>query len=432
MEPILEGDLPLGGLARTHQPPTLALRILFLATLLIPATFAQEANRLNVAAFGPVGLGGDDTEVFQTALNWTAALGQTLEIPASSSAYNIGPLYFPSNTSLFLDAGVVVQARPGFSANQKLLNIVNVSNVHLQGNGAVFRMRKAEYTSGEYRHCLNIEGASDVSITSISCNDSGGDGLYIGAGLKGYSARIQITDAKFDNNRRQGMSITSGIDVTIRRCNFTSTSGTAPADGIDLEPNEPDNFLQNISIQDSVTGGNAGNGVGIDIRNLNSSSAPVAIVIERHTSYGNQKSGYYAINQNAGYDGVTGSILICDSRSSFDSLYGAVANFYNASGPTLTFQNLTVENPNQAHATDDNTAVAVIRGGGGQGAIGNVSFVNTSITDISGSLDRYFIFVDYSNIGLSKIQFIDPGVLFGAPSGGGLLMNHPVTTVDVR
>ena len=411
---------------------SLALRIVFLVVLLIPISLAQNANRMTIDAFGPVGLGNDDTAVFQTALNWSAALGQTLEVPASSSPYSVGPLYFPSNTSLVLDAGVIVQARPGFSADQKLLNIVNVSNIDVQGNGAVFRMQKAEYTSGEYRHCLDIEGASDVSISSISCNDSGGDGLYIGAGLNGYSARIQITDAKFDNNRRQGMSITSGIDVSIRRCSFTGTSGTAPADGIDIEPNEPGSFLQNISIQDSVTSGNAGNGVGIDVTNLNSSSASVAIVIDRHTSYGNQKSGYYAINQNAGYNGVTGTILIRDSRSSFDSLYGAVANFYNASGPTLIFQSLTVENPNQAHATDDNTAVAVIRGGGGQGEIGNVSFVNTSITDITGSLDRYFTFVDYSNVGLSNVEFIDPGVLFGAPSSGGLLMDRPVMTVSVR
>ena len=406
-------------------------RILFLAVLLIPLLPAQEANRLNVTAFGAVGLGGDDTAVFQTALNWTAGLRQTLEIPASRSPYNVGPLYFPNHTNVVLDAGVVVQARSGFSANQRLLNIVNVSNVHIQGNGAVFRMQKVEYTSGEYRHCLDIEGASDVSISSISCNDSGGDGIYIGPGSKGYSARIQITDAKFDNNRRQGMSITSGIDVSIRRCSFTGTSGTAPADGIDIEPNEPGNFLQNILIEDSVTSGNAGNGVAIDISHLNSSSAAVAIVIERNLSYGNQKNGYYAVNGNNGYDGVAGSIIVCNSRSSFDSLYGAVANFYNASGPTLTFQNLTVENPNQAHATDDNTAVAVIRGGGGKGVIGNVSFVNTSITDVSGSLDRYFTFVDYSNIGVSKVQFVDPGVLFGAPSSGGLLMNHSVTTVDV-
>src|SRR6185437_10542285 len=161
--------------------------ILFLAALLMPMSLAQDANRLNLTAFGPAGLGGDDTEVFQTALNWSATLGQTLEIPASSAPYNIGPLYFPSNTTLVLAAGVVVQARRGFSANQRLLNIVNVKNVHVQGNGAVFRMRKAEYTSGEYRHCLNIEGASDVSVSSISCNDSGGDGVYIGAGSKGYS-----------------------------------------------------------------------------------------------------------------------------------------------------------------------------------------------------------------------------------------------------
>src|SRR5690348_9923565 len=123
MEPFLEGGLSFGGLACIHRPPALPLRIVFVAALLMPMSLAQVANRLNITAFGSVGFGGDDTEVFQTALNWSAALGQTLEIPASPTPYNIGPLYFPSNTTLVLDAGVVVQARPGFSVNQKLLNI---------------------------------------------------------------------------------------------------------------------------------------------------------------------------------------------------------------------------------------------------------------------------------------------------------------------
>ena len=357
-------------------------------------------------------------------------MDRRLKYPLRLCPINVGPIQFPNNASLVLGPGTVIQARSGFSIYEKLLNIVNVSNVQIRGNGAIFRIIKRNIESGEY-HCLDIEGASDVSVAGISCLDSGGDGLYIGPGSRGYSTHIQVTDSTFDNNRRQGMSIVSGIGVIIQRCSFTGTRGTAPADGIDIEPNGPDNFLQDILIQDSVTTGNAGNGVAIDVRNLNSSSPAVSVVIERHTSSKNQLSGYYASNENAGYNGGTGKIVITESVSLFDSLYGAVANFYNAAGPALIFQNLNVQNPNQARATDDNAAVAVKRGGGGQGLIGNVSFINTSITDISGSLDQYFTFVDYSSIGMSKVEFVNPGILFGAGGIGGLLMGQQTMTVNL-
>jgi hypothetical protein len=292
-------------------------------------------------------------------------------------------------------------------------------------------MRKSEYESGEYRHCLDIEGASDVSVSGISCNDSGGDGVYIGPGAKGYSSNIAITDSTFDNNRRQGLSLISGIGVNVQRCNFTGTTGTAPSDGIDIEPNAPNNVLQNISIQDSTTTGNAGNGFAIDVKNLNSSSAVVSVDVERHSSGKNHLNGYFATNDNSGYNGATGSILVNNSVSSFESLYGAVASFYNASGPTLSFQNLNVQEPNQARGTYNNSAVAVKRGGGGQGLIGNVSFVNTSITDVTGTLDTYFEVVDYSNIGITKVQFVNPGTLSGARLGLGLLAGKLVASVNL-
>lgn len=411
----------------------LKLSPLLLTIVLIRSAFGQtvESGAVNINTFGPVGLGGDDTAIFQTAINNTAELGQALEIPASSAPYNVGPLRLPTNSKLILDAGVVVLARSGFSTEQKLLNIVNVSSVRIQGSGAVFRMRKSEYDSGEYRHCLDIEGASDVSVSGISCNDSGGDGVYIGPGAKGYSSNIEIIDSTFDNNRRQGLSLISGIGVNIQRCNFTGTTGTAPSDGIDIEPNAPNNVLQNISIQDSTTTGNAGNGLAIDVKNLNSSSAVVTIDVERHTSGKNHLNGYFATNDNSGYNGATGSILVNNSLSSFESLYGAVASFYNASGPALSFQNLRVQEPNQARATYDNSAVAVKRGGGGQGLIGNVSFVNTSITDVTGTLDTYFEVVDYSDVGITKVQFVNPGTLSGARLGLGVLAGKLAANVNL-
>lgn len=390
-----------------------------------------QMDAIDLSTVGLAGTGGDDTDVIQHAINLSSAMGKPLQIPASAVAYNIGPLTIPSNTTIAFDAGVVMQARSGLGSTQKLINIVGVSNVQIKGSQTVFQMRKSEYQSGEYRHCLHIEGSSAISVSSISCNSSGGDGVYIGAGSSGYSSDISIADSSFTDNRRQGMSIISGVNITITRCSFNATQGTAPAAGIDIEPNSPNDRLQNILIQDSTTSGNAGNGVAIDTRNLNASSSPVSIQIQRHSSSKNRGSGYYMTNENSGSNGATGSITISNSSSSFDSQYGAVASFYNASGPALVFQNLNVAEPNQSKTTYDNSAVAVKRGGGGQGLLGNVYFFNTSISSTTGTLDTYFSFWDYSYIGFTKVQMLNPVSLVGAKRQTGILQGRSVLSVNI-
>ena len=100
----------------------------------------------------------------------------------------------------------------------------------------MFHMLKAQYTSGEWRHCLDIENASNVTISGISCNDSGGDGAYVRA-----STNVTIEDSIFNNNRRQGSSITGQVNhIYYLRDHFTNTNGTAPQSGIDIEPNAPE------------------------------------------------------------------------------------------------------------------------------------------------------------------------------------------------
>jgi parallel beta-helix repeat protein len=169
-------------------------------------------NSVSLLHFGSAGFGGDDTNVLQTALNYTAANGQTLEIPAGS--YNINPLSFPNNANVFVDAGVTMTANPGYGANTTMLNISS-SNVKITGAGAavsVFHMRKSEYTSGEQRHCMYIVNASNVTVSGISCNDSGGDGLYLAG-----STNVTVEDCIFNNNRRQGSSITGGVNHVFYR-----------------------------------------------------------------------------------------------------------------------------------------------------------------------------------------------------------------------
>jgi hypothetical protein len=318
------------------------------------STAILNAPSVSLLSFGSAGYGGDDTNVIQNALNTTTSNGQVLRIPAGN--YNISPISFPNNSQLALDAGVTITANSGYGPNDKMLNIKS-QNVTIAGTAAasvIFQMRKAEYVvehpidNSEYRHCLDIEGASNVNISGISCNQSGGDGLYIGAAnTQGApSQNITISDCVFDQNFRQGFSLISGQHIFIYRSYFTNTSGTLPEAGIDVEPNNPANSAADVHIEDSFTTGNAGPGLKLAFWQMTRASQNVGITVLRHYSGSNQQSGYDA-NDNDVSTNVQGQVLIQDSFSENDGDYGALGHWYQANGPTLVFQNLSITNPHQ-------------------------------------------------------------------------------------
>ena len=369
--------------------------------------------------FGNAGFGGDDTNVFQTALNFTAGNGQTLEIPAGN--YNINPISFPSDASVFVDAGVTVTAKSGYSGGETMLNI-HSTNVTITGAGAsvsVFHMRKAEYTSGESRHCLVIQGASNVTVSGISCNDSGGDGLYVRA-----STNVTVQDSIFNNNRRQGSSITGQVNhIHYYRDHFTNTNGTAPQAGIDIEPNDVGDFVLDVKIQDCYTDGNWGDGIMVSTWKLNATSKPVDVTVLRNHATGNGRFGYSG--QNNDPSNAPGTILIQDSFSDQSGSYGAAGYFYEANGAALIFQNLTVTNPHMKGPTvyGDYAAVGAARGGGYTVPQGNVHFLNINIKITNGKSDRYFNFEDGSGKAATNVEFV-PGTLSGATNVPPLGLNQ--------
>ena len=382
---------------------------------------ASSAPTLSLLTFGNAGFGGDDTSVFQNALNNTAANGQVLRIPAGS--YNISPISFPSNSQVVLDAGVTVTANPGFGPLDTMLKITS-QNVSIQGAGAssvIFQMRKSEYAAehssdhSEWRHCLDIEGASNVTISGISCNQSGGDGVYVADGAKGPSQNVTITNSVFDQNFRQGFSLISGVHIFVTNCYFTNTSGTAPEAGVDIEPNAANNSVADVHITGSFTTGNAGAGLLISLQQLNGSSPNVDITVSNHHSASNQLSGYELMNNDVSPN-VQGSVLIQNSFSTNDGSYGAFGYFFDADGPAVVFQNLNITNPHQNGPDPtygDSAAVGCLRGGGGRYPIGNIQFQGVSIAVNNGKVNRYFNFQDYSNIGVQKMVF-SPASLSGA------------------
>ncbi len=388
-------------------------------------------NGISLLTFGNAGFGGDDTSVFQTALNSTAGNGQVLEVPAGN--YNISPINLPANANLKLDSGVTVSANSGFGSSDRMLN-VNANNVTITGagNGAsVFQMPKARAASqgdgSQYRHCLGIQNASNVTVTGISCNQSGGDGIYINA-----ATNVTVSNCIFDGNFRDGGSVIGQLNhVNLNNNVFSNTQGSAPQAGVDVEPNVPGDFLTDVNFTDNTMLNNAGDGLAISLWTLTSSSQAVSLTVTRNHSDHNGRYGYFANNNDP--SNAPGAITLNDCTTDQSGSDGANARFYAANGASLTFNNLTVTNPHRNGpdpSYGDSVAVAIIRGGGASVPEGNVHYRNVNVTVTNGNVDYYFDFHDGANIGVSNVTFT-PGTLSGASQAppNGLLSGQTANSV---
>jgi hypothetical protein len=140
------------------------------------------------------------------------------------------------------------------------------------------------YPPGEYRHGVFINGATNVVIAGLQSSNNAGDGFYIGGNPGEPSQNIVLSGCLASNNRRQGLSIVSARNVYVVNCQFQYTQGTAPEFGIDLEPDYPNQFLDQIRILQPFTLANLGGGIAIYLENLNANSYPIDIEILNHLS----------------------------------------------------------------------------------------------------------------------------------------------------
>jgi hypothetical protein len=219
-----------------------------------------------------------DTLAFQQALGEG---DRTVKVPAGD--YLISKLEIPSNTVLMLEPGVTLRDSGELSAIESLIDIRS-ENVRIIGQGARVIADRSDYTTGEFRHGVLIFGARNIDIAGLESSSHGGDGFYIGGPAATPSTDISITGCSADNNRRQGMSIVSGVKVFVADCELTNTRGTAPEAGIDLEPNSPLDSLQDIVIVRPQTNSNAGGGIIVFLPAFGPGGRAATITIVDHMS----------------------------------------------------------------------------------------------------------------------------------------------------
>jgi hypothetical protein len=261
----------------------------------------------------------DSTAALQAAIDSGAKKVVVEKMP---SPWIVDALRLASDQELFFEAGAEVLAKQGafHGSADSLFSAAGKKNIKLIGPGATVRMRRADYDSPDYkhaewRHVLNFHGCTGITIEGLTLAESGGDGIYLGAGPGGAPCKdVVIRDVICDRNYRQGISVISAENLLVERCLLKGTAGTPPAAGIDFEPNAANERLVNCVMRDCTIENNQGYALHIYAPNLDSTSQPLSIRIENCVTRGTNARSASIVVSSGPKGPVTGLIELINCR----------------------------------------------------------------------------------------------------------------------
>lgn len=264
---------------------------------------------INVVNYGAIGNGKtNDTYAIQKAIDDIHHKGGGI-ILIPNGIYLINAtqsLNLLSNIELKMMPHAILQAIPNRSPSYAVINLDNVQHVMISGGIIKGERFKHKGTSGEWGMGIRVNGVKNVIIKNTFIEDCWGDGIYLGANGTLCDQNVKLLNVLALNNRRNGISLISGNNVLMEDCSILNSGGTAPGDGIDIEPNYPYNKLENIRLYHIKTFSNAGNGIEISLGMMNFSHHTVGIKVIGHIDKGS-KHGFSVTNTD-----VSGSIVVTD------------------------------------------------------------------------------------------------------------------------
>jgi hypothetical protein len=197
---------------------------------------------------------------------------------------NENGLSIPSGSKIVFSNGSILKLKPNKKGNYKILEMRDVSNVFL--NNPVIEGDRYNHlgTDGEWGMGIAIYSSKNIVINHPNIQFCWGDGIYIGKGNGLIPPENIIVDGGITNrNRRNNITITSGIGITIKNHTASQADGTKPMAGLDIEPNSPEHIVDNIRILNLTTKNNAGKGIQIGLGRLMKNGFKMTnICIENH------------------------------------------------------------------------------------------------------------------------------------------------------
>lgn len=282
----------------------------------------------------------DSTTAIQNAINTAnAAGGGTIYYPRGTYLAN-GLTTYTSVAHVGGGWGSVIKQTPGAADNTYLFSVnpgsggtsnpsqnatgITFANLQLLGNSTTD-------TFTEFVHLINLNAASDVTITGCLLKAWRGDAIYLGSGNSGglerHNERIRITGNTFDGvnkNNRNAISVIDGTAIQITGNTFQNCTTSGEPGAIDLEPNGAVAYTR---IRSVVIAGNTfravGGNVGVVAAQVSTAQASlttpfqnIAVIGNTFESCTNQQVFYFSQTQTAAAGTLTSNILIANNTCS--------------------------------------------------------------------------------------------------------------------
>jgi hypothetical protein len=216
---------------------------------------------INVKDKGAKGDGKtDDTASIQAAIDAVAGSGGTVLVP--DGVYMVNAVAKPrlslrDDVTLKLAGGATLKAIPNDEKKYAVLMIAGVNNVTVIGGTIEGERYAHKAKKGEWGMGIDIRGGSKhVVIAGVTAKDMWGDGFYIGD-----ASNVMFCGVTADRNRRQGLSVIEVDGLVVLNSVFQNTGGTRPGAGIDFEPDDNDEAIAGVRIENSKFISNAGPGI---------------------------------------------------------------------------------------------------------------------------------------------------------------------------
>jgi len=237
---------------------------LLLAVLLLAQPYSLFTQpTYDVRNYGALGDGAtDDTRAVQAAINAAhAANGGTVYFPSSSGCYIVTGLTFYSNLNYTGESQDVciksASSRAPLVRTPATSAFSNASISYLTLNG-----NASSFTGHD---CLDLRGPTNVVIDHVTTTRCGEDGVYVtgwgtGSNPAGQGDGLLITNLTSSYNGRNGLSIITGKNITVRDSVFQQHTISAPFAGVDVEPNTATQSVENVTFENCTFRDNGYNG----------------------------------------------------------------------------------------------------------------------------------------------------------------------------
>ncbi|MFZ4262396.1 right-handed parallel beta-helix repeat-containing protein [Sphingobacterium sp. HJSM2_6] len=246
----------------------------------------------------------DYTKQIQNAINNNSQI----ILPNFPVLVNSKGLTLKSNSIVIFRKNSKILLRPTIENNYQILRVYNVNNIKIFFPNVIGDKDKHLSNKGEFGMGISIRGSNNVKIYKAQISSCWGDGLYI----DDYSKKILIEGIHVDNNRRNGISIVYGSDIIVNNLLASNTFGTSPMAGIDIEPDNNTQVVNNITLNYPVTFNNGNRGILLALMNLpGPSKREVIINVNNHTDYFSKMGmAYYPGKNQKKWGNFSGRILI--------------------------------------------------------------------------------------------------------------------------